>query len=347
MVTRPVTAQGMRASHNVPLEGDAAPEPTSAAVASCGAGALVVDVQAEPGWAPTPLSPLREVADSLRQAALGMTPAGRTRGRLRGRVEAAGGAVLPTLLRALRSDHAVVVDWACDLLGYVSEPHRPRLFAGVNALLVDPAVHDGTKARLLGLLSDLKAPIPAHVTLRDPDAMIRNSVHDLLSDLTGEDAVAQALDLLFSQVPAEDLPRFLDEVLRHGHDAATPLFQAIIADGRTPRELADRLAGLVRPTQTASVKAGRSGDGGLRSVGRVELSVICDKALGEGEAVERAPRDLPGAMRACRALLSGATSLAQRTGRQPAAQRSFHQMRIDLQLRQPRSRLSVRPPSWA
>lgn len=158
-----------------------------------------------------------------------------------------GAAALPALIRALRSDHAGVVDWACELLGSVADAQLPDLCQRLDAILIDPQVQDATKARILGLLADLQAPVPTQVLLQDPDAMIRSSVRELIADLSSEQAVAQALDLLFSQVPSEDLPRFLREVIRHGGESAQPVLAALVVDPRTPREVALELAHAQRP----------------------------------------------------------------------------------------------------
>lgn len=184
---------------------------------------------------------------SLREAERGVAPRGRARQRLRGQVRAIGPAAFPALLRALRSDHAGLVDWACDLLSSVTDHQLPELCSRLDAILVDPRIHDASKARILGLLADLQAPVPEEVLLADPEAMIRSSVRDLITDLSSEQAIEQALDLLFSQVPAEQLTRFLGEVLRFGGEAAQPFLAAVVADRRTPREVALAIAQQVRP----------------------------------------------------------------------------------------------------
>lgn len=196
---------------------------------------------------PTPLLPLRDIVQSLREAEQGVPPQGRAQRRLRAQVRTMGAAALPALIRALRSEHAGVVDWACDLLGSVADAQLPDLCQRLDAILIDPRVQDATKARILGLLADLQAPVPTQVLLQDPDAMIRSSVRELIADLSSEQAVAQALDLLFSQVPSEDLPRFLREVIRHGGESAQPVLAALVVDPRTPREVALELAQGQRP----------------------------------------------------------------------------------------------------
>ena len=206
---------------------------------------------------PTPLLPLREIVASLREAEQGVPPRGRARQRLRGQVRAVGAAAFPALLRALRSDHAGLVDWACDLLSSVSDYQLPELCSRLDDILIDPQIHDASKARILGLLADLQAPVPEAVLLADPEAMIRNSVHDLITDLSSEQAVEQALDLLFSQVPPEQLARFLAEVTRFGGEAAQPFLAAVVADRRTPRDVAMELSQHVRPLPGKGASARR------------------------------------------------------------------------------------------
>jgi HEAT repeat protein len=196
--------------------------------------------------------PLRDIVQSLREAEQGVPPQGRAQRRLRAQVRSMGAAALPALLRALRSENAGVVDWACDLLGSVADAQLPDLCERLDAILIDPRVQDATKARILGLLADLQAPVPTQVLLQDPDAMIRSSVRELIADLSSEQAVAQALDLLFSQVPSADLPRFLREVIRHGGASAQPFLAALIVDPRTPREVALELTQDQRPLPTTT-----------------------------------------------------------------------------------------------
>lgn len=210
---------------------------------------------------PTPLLPLREIVASLREAEQGVPPRGRARQRLRGQVRAVGAAAFPALLRALRSDHAGLVDWACDLLSSVTDYQLPELCSRLDDILIDPQIHDASKARILGLLADLQAPVPTQVLLQDPDAMIRTSVRDLIADLSNEQAMAQALDLLFCQVSTDDLPRFLSEVARHGGASAQPFLAAVITDPRTPRAVAQGLMQTQRPLAAPTPRADRPSTG--------------------------------------------------------------------------------------
>lgn len=210
---------------------------------------------------PTPLLPLRDIVQSLREAEQGVPPQGKAQKRLRSQVRAMGTAALPALLRALRSENACVVDWACDLLGSIADAQLPDLCERLDTILVDPQVQDATKARILGLLADLQAPVPTQVLLQDPDAMIRTSVRDLIADLSNEQAMAQALDLLFCQVSTDDLPRFLSEVARHGGASAQPFLAAVITDPRTPRTVAQGLMQTQRPLAAPAPRADRPSTG--------------------------------------------------------------------------------------
>jgi len=261
-----------------------------------GSLAAVAAAEGRPVSAPTPLLPLREIVQSLKEAERGVAPRGRARQRLRGQVRAIGVAAFPALLRALRSDHAGLVDWACDLLSSVTDQRLPELCERLDTILIDPRVNDASKARILGLLADLQAPVPEEVLLADPEAMIRGSVHDLITDLSSEQAVKQALDLLFSQVPAEQLSRFLTEVMRFGGQAAQPFLAAVVADRRTPRDVALELAQHVRPlapTQPAPQKDASAG----RPLGNPEQALErCRRYLQTTQAAAAAlPRRTPPA----------------------------------------------------
>lgn len=229
----------------------------------------------------TPLEPLRDVVTSLRAArsrdslrrrraalAFDMGETGETsqteldsydeRLFLVEKVKQAGVAALPALLRSLSSTEGHEADWACFLLRELDGPAtHDKIVARLNALLVDPARGDGCKERILGLLADLRAPVPERVVLQDPDALLERSVRDLLCDLDSPQGLTQALDMIFEQVPEAEFENFLHEVVQHGGDRAQPLLSAIVSDSRTPRALAERLIGWVRPV--ASVKAQPAG----------------------------------------------------------------------------------------
>jgi tetratricopeptide (TPR) repeat protein len=97
--------------------------------------------------------------------------------------------------------------------------------------------------------------VPKRVLLRDPDAMLERSVRELLASLDSAGSLAQTLDLLHQQVPIAELPTFLAEVVRHGGDAAQPLLAGLLADRRTPRDLAMQLTQWVRPPASATAPA--------------------------------------------------------------------------------------------
>src|SRR5258706_7169002 len=158
------------------------------------------------------LGPLREVVDSLSRAAEGGIPAGAERRRLVRRVRSAGNAALPALLRAFASDAAAEASWAYYLLARLG---GERVVDRLGELLQSDQVGDDAKARALALLSDLEAPVPAEVSLRDPEAMLARSVRDLVDSLDNPDELQQAVDLIIEQVPDEEVGAFAAEVLRH------------------------------------------------------------------------------------------------------------------------------------
>lgn len=233
----------------------------------------------------TPLEPLRDVVTSLRAArsrdslrrrraalaldavletgeTFGPDEAGETeldsydeRLFLVEKVKQAGVAALPALLRSLSSTEGHEADWACFLLRELDGPAtHDKIVTRLNALLVDPARGDSCKERVLGLLADLRAPVPERVVLQDPDALLERSVRDLLCDLESPQGLTQALDMIFEQVPEAEFENFLYEVVQHGGDRAQPLLSAIVSDSRTPRALAEKLIGWVRPVATSAKK---------------------------------------------------------------------------------------------
>src|SRR5947207_919546 len=108
--------------------------------------------------------PLREVVLSLARSREGEIPAGVDRRRVVRQVRSAGNAAVPTLVRALGSDSEHEASWAYHLLSRLG---GPRVVSSLQALLAGDAPSDEVKARALGLLSDLQAPMPRTVTLRD------------------------------------------------------------------------------------------------------------------------------------------------------------------------------------
>jgi len=171
------------------------------------------------------LGPLRSVVDSLKKAANGNIPAGYERGKLVRCVRTAGNAAVPTLLKALASSVESESSWAYYLLARLG---GDRVIHKVGRLLEDPEIADSVKARAMGLLSDLEAPVPAQIALRDPDALLEKSVKELLQSLDRDEDVAQATELIREQVPAEELPAFAAEVVKHGGRRAAPLLKRLL-----------------------------------------------------------------------------------------------------------------------
>lgn len=215
------------------------------------------------------LVPLREVVASLAGARAGHFPDGRDRQRLLRRARQAGQAVLPCLLRALGSDSSAEAAWAHCLLRAVAavnepahehendkpavksaaKPLRERVLERLNQSLGSPRIADAVKARAMALLADLGAPLCDQVTLRDPDALLADSVRELLSNLESAADISEALDLIFTQVPAAELQVFVDEIGRYGGALARPLIAALIADRRLPPALAHHLMAQYRPAR--------------------------------------------------------------------------------------------------
>ena len=203
------------------------------------------------------LAPLREVVASLGRARTGWFPSATEQQRLTRRARKAGIAGLPSLLRSLgaESDHEAI--WAhCLLRGIAAaKPKtrakatlRERVLERLSQLLRSARHPDQVKARVLTLLSDLGAPLGDEVVLRDPGGLLAGSVQELLSSLDSAAEIDEAVDLIFTQVPAAELPSFLEEVAQHGGAVARPLFSALLADPRLPRELALRYLVQYRPT---------------------------------------------------------------------------------------------------
>lgn len=184
------------------------------------------------------LGPLRDVLQSLGEAREGRIPSGAERKRLVRRVRAAGNGAVPSLVRALASTHEDEASWAYFLLERLG---GERVVRRLNLLLEDSAIADKVKGRALGLLSDLDAPVPTRIPLKDPDAMLARSVRELVATLDSDDGLAEAVDLIVEQVPDAEVPAFAAEVLRHGGRRARPLLEALFArpglSGETSRVL--------------------------------------------------------------------------------------------------------------
>jgi Flp pilus assembly protein TadD len=141
-------------------------------------------------------------------------------------VRTAGNAAVPVLLRAFASTREPESGLAYYLLERLG---GERVIQRIGALLGDPQIADEVKARALGLLSDLEAPVPEAVSLHDPDALLQRSVRELVDSLDNEEELAQAVDLIVEQVPDAEVPAFAAEVVRHGGRRAAPLLEALLA----------------------------------------------------------------------------------------------------------------------
>jgi len=182
------------------------------------------------------LDSLREVVSSLRLAAGGDIPVGPQRQRVVRLTKQAGSAALPALMRGLASPIETESSWAYYLLGRVG---GERVIERLSVLLRDRDASDETKARALGLLSDLGAPIPADVALDDPESLLARSVNDLLSSVENPRELKQAIQLVVDQVPPAELPAFAAELIRHGKQKALPLLDGLLAmDDLSPEILA-------------------------------------------------------------------------------------------------------------
>lgn len=259
----------------------------------------------------TSLATLQALADSVRQAALGQAPRGAERMKILRRLQKSGPAVLPLLLRALSGDSEPAAAWAQALLGDKAlTALRPQIIRRLDALLSDRRPSDRAKARALALQADLAVPLSTDIVLKDPEAMLRESVHELLAGLQSDGEVSEAVELILTQVPRAELLGFVDEVVRHGGPAAQPLLSALISDPRTPRELAPMLIAFTRPAvlsdhpMTAAMPtatAGTPGPGRQPRRGSADLvGAQLERALtllGEGRLSE-AHRRLVGLARA-------------------------------------------------
>ena len=206
------------------------------------------------------LEPLRAVVSSLRRAGLGDVPASGERRKFSRAVRAAGNSALPALMRSFVATSESESSWGYYLLSRLG---GTRVVDRIGTLLKDPQISDEVKARALGLLSDLDAPVPADVALKDPDALLEKSVRDLLRTLDKPREMAQAVSLILEQVPEPELPTFGAELVRHGGARAMPLLHAITqrtgltADTREAlAKLKRQASGLPEPAVTDALDRG-------------------------------------------------------------------------------------------
>jgi tetratricopeptide (TPR) repeat protein len=198
------------------------------------------------------LAPLREIVESLAQARTGELPAGPDRARLIRRARAAGPAVIPRLVAALAAGSEHEAGWAYQLLARLG---GPRVVRALEQVCRGDAP-DGVKARALGLLSDLRAPLPARIQLRDPEALLGRSVRELLDGLESPAQLDQAIALIVDHVPEPEVPAFVAELVRHGGKKAAPIIRALSARGGLDDDTLAALDELYREaTATAADRA--------------------------------------------------------------------------------------------
>jgi tetratricopeptide (TPR) repeat protein len=198
------------------------------------------------------LAPLREVLQSLLEARAGTVPAGADRARLVRRARAAGPAVVPKLVEALSAAADAESGWAYHLLARLG---GSRVIRALERLCASPA-SDAVKARALGLLSDLQAPMPQHIQLRDPEALLGRSVRDLLDGLESADEIDTAVALIVDSVPEPEVPAFVAELVRHGGKKAAPVIRTLSARGGLSDDTLAALDQLYREaTATAADRA--------------------------------------------------------------------------------------------
>lgn len=198
------------------------------------------------------LAPLREVVASLQLARNGDVPSGADRARLVRRARAAGPAVVPKLIAALTARDESEAGWAYHLLSRVG---GPRVVRALESLLAGEA-NDAVKARALGLLSDLQAPLPVNVQLRDPEALLGRSVRDLLDGLNSAGEIDQAVALIVDQVPEPEVPAFVAELVRHGGKKAARVIEVLRTRGGLADDTVQALDALHREaTATAADRA--------------------------------------------------------------------------------------------
>ncbi|MDB4964393.1 MAG: Tetratricopeptide 2 repeat protein [Myxococcales bacterium] len=189
---------------------------------------------------------------SLVEARKGTVPTGADRARLVRRAKAAGPAVVPKLVAALSATADGESGWAYHLLARIG---GARVIGALERLCAGEAA-DAVKARALGLLSDLQAPMPQRIQLRDPEALLGRSVRELLDGLDSPDEVDTAVALIVDQVPELEVPAFVSELVRHGGKKAAPVIRTLSARGGLSDDTLAALDELYREaTATAADRA--------------------------------------------------------------------------------------------
>jgi tetratricopeptide (TPR) repeat protein len=198
------------------------------------------------------LAPLREIVESLALARDGSIPDGPERTRLVRRARLAGPAAVPRLLAALGSSAESEAGWAYHLLLRIGGTRVIRALAELCA----GDAGDAVKARALGLLAELEAPMPSSVQLRDPAALLGHSVRELLDGIESREEIDQAVALIVDQVPEPEVPAFVAELVRHGGKKAVPIIRLLLARGGLGDETLQALDQLYREaTATAADRA--------------------------------------------------------------------------------------------
>lgn len=192
------------------------------------------------------LGSLRDVVQSLDAARRGSPPTGSERQRLARKVRAAGAAAVPRLISALASASEEEASWAYDLLAFLG---GERVTKALD-LVCGSDAPDNVKARALGLLSELAAPMPSTVKLRDPEALLSQSVRELLAGIDHGDELDQAVALIIDHVPDPEVPAFISELIRHGGRKAAPIVDALLSRGGLSAESAQALLLLQREAGT-------------------------------------------------------------------------------------------------
>jgi tetratricopeptide (TPR) repeat protein len=185
---------------------------------------------------------LRDIVASLDAARQGEVPAGNERQKLIRRLRAAGAAAVPRLIVSLGSSSENEARWAYELLARLG---GGRVIHELERLCAGDA-EDAVKARALGLLSDLEAPMPSHIRLRDPEKLLAQSVRELLDGLERPGELDEAVALIVDHVPDPEVPAFVSELVRHGGRKAGPLVEALLARGGLSDETAAALVELRR-----------------------------------------------------------------------------------------------------
>ncbi len=222
------------------------------------------------------LAPLRDISGSLRLAASGTIPAGAVRSKYVRRVRAAGYAALPTLIRALGSDSATEASWASYLLLRLG---GTRVTDRLAALVDDERVPGTLRARALALLGDLGPATPITAG-GSATALLEQSVAALVGRLEEPEDLDEAVALVVSQLPEEELPGIATELARHQDPRGRALIERLAVQialaPETRRALREVLA--LTDAQTRSEEAAR------RRPARAQPRSALDTALDDLEA---------------------------------------------------------------